>query len=123
MTQALQGLHGGEDRQMAPTREVGTLWIGGPLSWIDTDVYCHKPMTYESDYVFGYELPGEHRVNNAVLGMPADSEILRQMIEFTDDRYSIAPFLPRKRQGRCAKWQQKENLFTSPSSHGGCGVR
>ncbi|WP_439143433.1 hypothetical protein [Planktotalea sp.] len=77
------------------------------MIWIDTDVYCHKPMTYESDYVFGYELPGEHRVNNAVLGMPPDSEILRQMIEFTDDRYSIAPFLPRKRQGAMRKMAAK----------------
>ncbi|MEN8952445.1 hypothetical protein [Planktotalea arctica] len=68
------------------------------MIWIDTDVYCHRPMEYDSDYVFGYELPGEHRVNNAVLGMPSDSEILRQMIEFTDDRYSIASFLPKKRQ-------------------------
>lgn len=154
---------------MATTREVGTLWIGGPLSWmeqlclksfvdkgqqitlfsyedipnvpdgvirrdgreiietndfikyeqknsfalfadwfrlhmlhkcsgmiwIDTDVYCHRPMDYESDFVFGYELPGEHRINNAVLGLPADSEILRQMLDFTEDRYSIAPFLPK----------------------------
>ncbi len=68
------------------------------MIWIDTDVYCHRPLNYESDYVFGYELPGEQRVNNAVLGLPADSEMLRQMIEFTNDRYSIASFLPRKRQ-------------------------
>ncbi|PCJ74374.1 MAG: hypothetical protein COA53_10095 [Rhodobacteraceae bacterium] len=68
------------------------------MIWIDTDVYCHRPLDYESDYVFGYELPGEQRVNNAVLGLPADSEMLRQMIEFTNDRYSIASFLPRKRQ-------------------------
>ena len=51
------------------------------MIWIDTDVYCHRPMDYESDYVFGYELPGEHRVNNAVLGMPADSEMLRTLAE------------------------------------------
>ena len=68
------------------------------MIWIDTDVYCHRPMEYDSDYVFGYELPGEHRVNNAVLGVPSDSELLRQMIEFTNDRYSIASFLPKKRQ-------------------------
>ena len=77
------------------------------MIWIDTDVYCHRPMDYESDYVFGYELPGEHRVNNAVLGLPADSEMLRQMIEFTDDRYSIAPFLPLKRQEMMHKAAEK----------------
>ena len=156
--------------QLARTREVGTLWIGGPLSWleqlclksfvdkgqsitlfsyeeipnvpdgvirrdgreiidtddfikyerknsfalfadlfrlhmihkcpgmiwIDTDVYCHRPMDYSSDYVLGYETPEEHRVNNAVLGLPAHSDLLHQMLEFTADRYSIAPFLPKK---------------------------
>lgn len=68
------------------------------MIWVDTDVYCHRPMDYDSDYVFGYELPDKHRVNNAVLGLPAESQILREMIEFTNDRYSIAPFLPKTRQ-------------------------
>lgn len=77
------------------------------MIWIDTDVYCHRPMDYDSDYVFGYELPGEHRVNNAVLGMPADSEMLRQMLDFTDDRYSIAPFLPKGKQTTFAKAAEK----------------
>ena len=77
------------------------------MIWVDTDVYCHRPMEYDSDYVFGYELPGEHRVNNAVLGLPADSEALRQMLAFTDDRYSIAPFLPRKRQMEMRKKAEK----------------
>jgi hypothetical protein len=68
------------------------------MIWIDTDVYCHRPMDYDDDYVMGFELPGEHRVNNAVLGLPADSLILNDMLSFTEDRYSIAPFLPKKKQ-------------------------
>lgn len=63
------------------------------LIWVDTDVYCHAPMTYESDYVFGYELPNSKRVNNAVLGLPADSEILRDIMAFMDDRHAIPPFI------------------------------
>lgn len=77
------------------------------MIWIDTDVYCHRPMDYDSDYVFGYELPGEHRVNNAVLGLPADSPMLRQMLDFTSDRFSIAPFLPRKRREQMRKMAEK----------------
>jgi hypothetical protein len=77
------------------------------MIWIDTDVYCHQPMTYDVDFVFGYELPGEHRVNNAILGLPANSEMLRQMIEFTDDRFSIAPFLPRQRQEKLRQMAAK----------------
>ncbi len=68
------------------------------MIWIDTDVYCHRPMDYDSDYVMGFELPGEHRVNNAILGLPHDSDILAQMLEFTEDRHSIAPFLPPKKR-------------------------
>lgn len=63
------------------------------MIWVDTDVYCHRPMDYDDDHVLGYELPGAQRVNNAVLGLPADSAILADMLAFTEDRYSIAPFL------------------------------
>lgn len=77
------------------------------MIWVDTDVYCHRPMDYESDYVFGYELPGEHRVNNAILGLPHDSEMLREMIAFTDDRFSIAPFLPKQRQEKMRQMAAK----------------
>ncbi|WP_341365891.1 hypothetical protein [Yoonia sp. BS5-3] len=73
------------------------------MIWIDTDVYCHRPMDYDSDYVMGFELPGEHRVNNAVLGLPADSDMLTQMLAFTEDRSSIAPFLPKGRQAKMRK--------------------
>ncbi|KIN70654.1 Galactosyltransferase Lgt5 [Sulfitobacter noctilucae] len=77
------------------------------MIWVDTDVYCHRAMDYDSDYVFGFELPGEHRVNNAVLGMPSNSELLQQMIEFTNDRFSIAPFLPKKRQEKLRQMAAK----------------
>ena len=63
------------------------------LIWVDTDVYCHAPMTYDSDYVMGYELPGSLRVNNAVLGLPADSAVLDDMIRFMSDRYAIPSFV------------------------------
>ena len=63
------------------------------MIWVDTDVYCHRPMDYDSDYVLGFELPGQHRVNNAVLGMPADSPLMAALLDFTSDRFAIPPFL------------------------------
>jgi hypothetical protein len=63
------------------------------MIWIDTDVYCVRPMDYDSDYVFGFELPGEHRVNNAILGMPAESTLLQTLLDFTSDHYAIPEFL------------------------------
>ncbi|MBL4917654.1 hypothetical protein [Szabonella alba] len=63
------------------------------MIWVDTDVYCHRPMTYDDDHVMGFELPDSRRVNNAVLGLPADSAILSDMIAFMEDRHAIPPFL------------------------------
>ncbi len=63
------------------------------MIWCDTDVYCHRPMTYDSGYVMGFELPGGHRVNNAVLGLPADSALLQAMLDYTADPFAIPPFV------------------------------
>ncbi|MEH7826726.1 hypothetical protein [Gemmobacter denitrificans] len=67
------------------------------MIWVDTDVYCWRPLDYDSDYVFGLELrevsQGSPRINNAVLGLPADSQMLNEMLEFTSDQYAIPPFL------------------------------
>ena len=63
------------------------------MIWVDTDVCCHRPMGYDSDYVLGFELPGSQRVNNAVLGLPADSAVLAEMLAFTADRFAIPPFV------------------------------
>lgn len=63
------------------------------MIWVDTDVYCHRPMAYVSDYVMGFELSGANRVNNAVLGLPSDSAILADMLAFMEDRHAIPPFV------------------------------
>lgn len=62
--------------------------------WVDTDVYCLRPLDYDDDHVLGFELPGRGRVNNAVLGLPADSPMLAAMLDFTADLTPIPPFLP-----------------------------
>ena len=68
------------------------------MIWVDTDVYCHRPMEYDSDYVMGFELPGGRRVNNAVLGLPVGSPILNDMLAFIEDRFSIPAFLKDSQQ-------------------------
>ena len=77
------------------------------MIWVDTDVYCARPMDYDSDYIFGYELPGSDRVNNAVLGAPADSPLLAQMLAFTSDRYSIAEFLPKGQKAKMRRQAER----------------
>lgn len=68
------------------------------MIWVDTDVYCLRPMTYDDDHVLGFELPGESRVNNAVLGLPADGPLLRAMLDYTSDGFAIPPFVKGKLQ-------------------------
>lgn len=68
------------------------------MIWVDTDVYCHRPMTYDDDHVLGFELPGGRRVNNAVLGLPTDSAVLQAMLDFTADLYPVPEFLKPEEQ-------------------------
>ena len=68
------------------------------MIWVDTDVYCLRPISYDGDHVMGFELPGEVRVNNAVLGLPSDGPLLRAMLDYTSDVYAIPPFVKGKLQ-------------------------
>lgn len=68
------------------------------MIWVDTDVYCLRPMTYDSDHVMGFELAGEQRVNNAVLGLPSDGPMLHAMLDYTADHFAIPPFVKKKLQ-------------------------
>ncbi len=63
------------------------------MIWVDTDVYCYRPMEYDGDYVLGYELHDSDRVNNAVLGLPVHSPILADLLDFMSDPFVIPPFL------------------------------
>jgi len=66
--------------------------------WVDADMYCYQPFDFQSDFLFGWEKPG--LVCNAVLGLPANSLALNNMLEFFKDEYAIAPWLK--------PWQQEE---------------
>ncbi len=68
------------------------------LIWVDTDVYCLRPITCDDDHVLGFELPGDHRVNNAVLGLPVDGALLQAMLDYTSDQHAIPPFVKGKLQ-------------------------
>ena len=63
------------------------------LIWVDTDVYCWQPLAYDDDIVMGYELPGEARVNNAVLALPPDHPMLKDMLAYMADPFAIPPFV------------------------------
>lgn len=76
------------------------------MIWVDTDVYCLRPMAYDADHVLGFELPGEARVNNAVLGLPPDGPLLQAMLDYTSDVFAIPPFAKPKMQAEYRKAAQ-----------------
>ncbi len=63
------------------------------MVWVDTDVYCHRPMPYPGGVVMGFERPDGRYVNNAVLGLPADHPMLAAMLAFTEDLHPIPRWL------------------------------
>ncbi len=92
-------------------------WPG--VIWVDTDVYCHRPMDYDDDHVMGFELPGSTRVNNAVLGLPAGGPILTDLLDFVSDRYPVPPFLPaRTRRDYVAAREQGAPVHVSQQPWG-----
>lgn len=55
--------------------------------WADTDAYCVKKFTSANGHFHGWE--SAHHINNGVVGLPADSDTLAGLIDFTSDEYAI----------------------------------
>lgn len=67
------------------------------IIWIDTDIYCHRPIDFGEDFLFGHEFyesskPGQ--INGAVLALPPGSKTLAAMLTFMEDPYPIPDWLP-----------------------------
>lgn len=63
------------------------------MIWVDTDVYCHRPLAYPQGVVMGFERDDGHYVNNAVLGLPPEHPMLSAMLDFTTDLHPIPRWL------------------------------
>ncbi len=57
------------------------------MIWADTDAYCMKPFWTKTGHFYGWE--SEKLINSGVLGLPKDCDTLHELIEFTEDEYSI----------------------------------
>ncbi len=70
--------------------------------WADTDAYCVKKFTSKNGHFHGWESP--HHINNGVVGLPADSDTLAGLIDFTSDEYAIPDwFKPELREEMAQK--------------------
>jgi len=65
--------------------------------YVDCDVYCVRPFEF-SDYMYGYE--SVSKINGAVLNIPKKSDLLDHLIEASEDRYFVPPWLTPKKQIR-----------------------
>ncbi|MBX8784743.1 galactosyltransferase Lgt5 [Ochrobactrum sp. GRS2] len=65
--------------------------------YVDCDVYCLKPFA-ETEYIFGWE--SSELICNAVLKIPAESHLLKKILEASEDSYFIPPWLKTRRRNR-----------------------
>lgn len=57
------------------------------MIWADTDAYAARKFETPNGHFYGWE--SKHHVNGGVLGLPPDSDTLRELLEFTADEFSI----------------------------------
>ncbi len=58
--------------------------------WADTDAYCMKPFVTPNGHFYGWE--SKTHINGGVLGLPADSDTLGELLEFTSDEFAIPSY-------------------------------
>ncbi|MEN8837014.1 MAG: glycosyltransferase family 2 protein [Celeribacter marinus] len=59
--------------------------------WVDADMLCMQPWTFEDQWVFGWEKTNR-LVCNAVLGLPRASKTLKKLNDFCENEYPIPPW-------------------------------
>lgn len=55
--------------------------------WADTDAYCMKKFETPNGHFYGWE--SDRHINGGVLGLPADSDTLSELLEYTKDEFAI----------------------------------
>jgi len=69
------------------------------IIYVDTDVFCLRPMIFDDPFLFGYEYFRNEKawgLNGAVLRLPPHSKLLAKMLDFTTDFYPQPSWIPRK---------------------------
>ncbi len=71
-----------------------------PRMWVDLDMFCLQPFVFAGDHVYGKETTSE--INGAVLALPADSAVLRQLRNYQPGLRAYPPFF---------RWRDKLRYF------------
>jgi len=65
--------------------------------YVDCDVYFLKPLP-DREYILGWQTDVE--INNAVLGAPYDSDLVKGLLSASNDQYFIPPWINNKKQAK-----------------------
>jgi hypothetical protein len=57
------------------------------MIWADTDAYCVKKFQTPNGHFYGWE--SDKHINGGVLGLPKDSDTLRELLDYTQDEFAI----------------------------------
>ncbi|MEI4261671.1 hypothetical protein [Roseovarius sp. D0-M9] len=73
------------------------------MIWADLDAYCVKTFETATGHFYGWA--SDDLINGGVLGLPADSDALGQLLEMTEDEYCIPEWYsdPEKRRMEMSK--------------------
>lgn len=55
--------------------------------WADTDAYCMRRFETPNGHFYGWE--SSKHINGGVLGLPSDSDTLRELLDYTTDEFAI----------------------------------
>ena len=68
------------------------------MIWVNSDILCHARFAADGPFIFGHEIAGRARISAAVLGLPADSAVLADMLFQVSDPFAIPPYLKPERR-------------------------
>ena len=77
------------------------------MIWADLDAYCVKPFETATGHFFGWE--SDAHINGGVLGLPPDSDALRQLLEMTEDEFGIPEWYSDREKKRLQKLKDQGN--------------
>ncbi len=67
--------------------------------YVDSDVYCLSEFS-DSEYILSYEANAS--VSNAIIKLPHDSELLKSILDASEDRYFIPPWFSKRKRRKLA---------------------
>lgn len=89
------------------------------MIWADTDAYCVKKFETPNGHFYGWE--SDKHINGGVLGLPKDSDTLRELLDYTKDEFAIPSWYGPEYERELEKKKPQERQCMPANNHGACG--